>query len=80
MCEGDIIIVRLQADVEDGQYAVVMVNNENATCKIVKKLENGGIALLSTNPLYEPQYYPADKSNGSPVRILGRVVEIRCKI
>lgn len=80
MCEGDVIIVRLQADVEDGQFAVVMVNGEEATCKKIKKLDNGGIALLSTNPLYEPQYYPAGKNGESPVRILGRVVEIRCKI
>ena len=76
MCEGDVVIARLQEDVEDGQYAVVMVNGDNATCKKIKKLENGGIALLSTNPLYEPQYYTAD----APIRILGRVVEIRCKI
>lgn len=80
MCEGDVIIVRLQADVEDGQFAVVMVNGGDATCKKIKKLDNGGIALLSTNPLYEPQYYPAGKNGESPVRILGRVVEIRCKI
>lgn len=80
MCEGDIVIVRLQEDVEDGQYAIVMVNGENATCKKVKKLDHGGIALLSTNPLYEPQYYKPDETNDTPVRIIGRVVEIRCKL
>lgn len=80
MCEGDIVIARRQEDVEDGQYAIVMVDGENAACKKIKKLADGGIALLSTNPLYEPQYYPADENNGVPVRIIGRVVEIRCKL
>lgn len=80
MCEGDTVIVRLQEDVEDGQYAVVMVNGESAACKKIKKLDDGGIALLSTNPLYEPQYYKASETNETPVRIIGRVVEIRCKL
>ncbi len=80
MCEGDVVIARVQEDVEDGQYAIVMVNGDNATCKRVKKLEGGGIALLSTNPLYEPQYYSASETSDTPVRILGRVVEIRCKM
>lgn len=80
MCEGDIVIARIQDDVEDGQYAVVMVNGENAACKKIKKLEGGGIALISTNPLYEPQYYKASEANDMPVRIIGRVVEIRCKL
>ncbi len=77
MCDGDVVIARLQDDVEDGQLAIVMVNGNDATCKKIKKLDGGGIVLLSTNPLYEPQYYT---NSNVPVRIIGRVVEIRCKV
>ena len=80
MCEGDVVIARVQEDVEDGQYAIVLVNGDSATCKKIKKLENGGIALLSTNPVYEPQYYNVNQRSETPIRILGRVVEIRCKL
>lgn len=33
ICEGDIVIVRKQDDVESGEIAIVMVNGDNATIK-----------------------------------------------
>ncbi len=76
--EGDIVIVRCQEDVESGQLAIVTVNGDSATCKRVMKYANC-IALLSTNPKYGPMQYTPEQIETLPVRILGKVVELRAK-
>ena len=78
MHEGDVVIVRRQDDVESGETAVVLVNGDEATCKRIKKTPDG-ILLISTNPAYEPMYYNNAQIETLPVRILGRVVELRAK-
>lgn len=78
MHDGDVVIVRRQDDVESGETAVVLVNGDEATCKRIKKTPDG-ILLISTNPAYEPMYYTNAQIETLPVRILGRVVELRAK-
>ena len=74
--EGDVIIVRVQADCESGQDCVVYVNGYDATLKKVYKLDDGGIRLQPLNPSYSPKtYYEGD----DPIAIAGVVVEIRRK-
>lgn len=75
---GDVVILRQQDDVESGELAVVSIGNEAATCKRVVKYDNG-IALISTNPKYEPMFYTSDQVVKLPVRVLGKVVELRAK-
>lgn len=75
MQDGDIIIVRRQNTVDDGQIAVVLVDNEDATVKRFYK--NGSVVTLqpqSTNPVHRPQIYDLTKTN---ILILGLVVEIK---
>lgn len=75
--EGDIVIVKKQADVETGDIAIVLVNGDEATIKQVKKV-NGGIMLYGFNPdVYEPHFYSNQQIEELPVRILGKVVESR---
>ena len=54
------------------------MNGTDATCKRLKKYKDG-IALLSTNPAYEPMYFTNEEIVDKPVRIIGRVVELRAK-
>lgn len=75
---GDVVIVRQQSQVESGDVAIVLVNGDNATCKKVL-LTNDGITLLPYNPSFEPIFYSADQVESLPVRILGKVVELRGK-
>ena len=75
---GDVVIVRLQPDVESGETAVVMVNGDEATCKKVIK-HPSGITLAANNPAYEPRYFTSEEISSTPVRILGKVVELRRK-
>lgn len=75
--EGDIVIVKKQADVETGDISIVLVNGDEATIKQVKKV-NGGIMLYGFNPdVYEPHFYSNQQIEELPVRILGKVIESR---
>ena len=76
--EGDVVIVRLQADVNTGDIAIVLVNGNEATCKKIKKTPEG-VMLISTNPDYEPMFYSNQEIAELPVRIWGKVVELRAK-
>lgn len=76
--DGDIVIVRKQNDAESDDIVIAMVNGDDATCKKLKKYDDG-IALISTNPAYDPMYFNHKEIEAKPVRILGRVVELRAK-
>ena len=75
---GDVVIVKLQDTVENGDIAVVLVNGDEATCKKIKKTPEG-VMLISTNPAYEPMFYSNREIDEKPVRIWGKVVELRAK-
>ncbi len=75
---GDIVIVRKQEDVENGDIAIVCVNSDEATCKKIKKTPEG-IMLISLNPAYEPMFFTKKQVQTLPITILGRVVELRAK-
>lgn len=80
MMEGDVVIVRRQDDVDSGDVAIVLVNGDEATVKRVKK-QSEGITLIATNTsVYEPHFYSNKEIADLPVRILGRVVELRGKM
>lgn len=78
MSEGDVVIVRKQDDAESGEIVIAMVNGCDATCKRLKKYAEG-IMLLSNNPKYEPMVFSKEEIETKPVRIIGRVVELRAK-
>ena len=76
--DGDVVIVRKQSDVENGDIAVVLVNGDEATVKRIKKRPEG-LMLIPSNQSYEPMFYTNEDIAKLPVTILGRVVELRAK-
>lgn len=76
--EGDVVIVRKQEDVDSGDIAIILVNGNEATVKKIKKFENG-INLIPTNPAFEVLTYTNEDIEKLPVRIIGKVVELRAK-
>ena len=78
MTTGDVVIVRSQQTAETGDIAIVLIDGENATCKKIKKTPEG-VMLISLNPTYEPMFYSNKQIEQLPVRILGKVVELRAK-
>ncbi len=75
--DGDIIIVRQQPEVDDGEIAVVLVDDE-ATVK--RYHQQGGTVILSpqsTNPAHQVQLYSLREHN---VKVLGLVMESRTEV
>lgn len=75
---GDVIICEKVEDCENGEECVVMVNGYDGTFKKVLKSENG-IILQPLNPTYEPMVYTNEQVEKLPVKIIGKVVELRRK-
>lgn len=75
---GDVVIVRLQQEASNGDIVIVLVNGDEATCKKIK-ITPEGVMLISTNPAYEPMFYSKKQVAELPVRIIGKVVELRAK-
>ena len=78
MLDGDVVIVKLQDTIESGETAIVLVNGGDATCKRIQKTPDG-ISLISINPAYAPMFYTNKQIEELPVRIFGKVVELRGK-
>lgn len=76
--DGDVVIVRRQPNIDSGQIGIVCINGCDATCKKIR-IEPSGIVLIPFNSLYEPVYYSNQDIEDIPVRILGRVIELRAK-
>lgn len=76
--DGDVVIIRLQDEVQNDEIAAVFVNGNTVTLKRVKK-ENDGLWLIPTNSAYSPMYYSKKECIELPIRILGKLVEVRQK-
>lgn len=66
--DGDIVFIKTQQDVENGEIAAVLVEDE-ATLKRVYK-ETGRLVLMAENPAIPPMIYSGDDLNH--IRILGK--------
>lgn len=74
ICDGDIIIVRQQEQVEDGEIAVVMVGDEDATVKrFHREGRNVFLSPQSFNPAHKVQVYDLKETS---IRIVGKVVQV----
>lgn len=76
---GDVVIVKQQEDVDSGDVAIVLVNGDEATVKEVKKLESGIMLIGWNTSVYSPRFYSNEDIKTLPVRIIGKVVELRGK-
>lgn len=75
ICEGDYVIVRAQADAEDGSIVVAVVNGEPTVRRISRG--RGGLRLESASPAHPPVMV-----SGRPpwFRIAGKVVGVYRKL
>lgn len=79
ICNGDVVIVREQPDADDGDIVIALVNGDDAVCKRLKKYQDGVIALVSLNPIYDPMVFSEKEIDETPIRIIGKVKELRGK-
>lgn len=78
ICDGDVVIVRQQNDAESGDIVIATVNGDEATCKRLRKYRDG-IELVSNNPSYDPMFFSNKEILSKPVKIIGKVIELRGK-
>ena len=73
--DGDILFVRKQEIVDDGEIAVVLIEDEATVKRVYYDRENNMLTLVPENPLYRPmRYRDAELDN---IRILGKVVAVQ---
>ena len=70
--DGDIVFIRKQDAVSDGEIAAVILEDE-ATLKRVRRLPGGMSMLIAENPAYAPIFVGGDSEIRS-VRVLGKAV------
>ena len=62
----------------NGEIAAVIINGNSATLKKVKKSDEG-LTLISLNPEFEPMFFTPKQVEKLPIKILGKMVELRAK-
>lgn len=75
--DGDIVCIREQPEVENGEIAAVLIDSEEATLKRVK-LYDDHIVLEPENPMYKPLVFWGEEMNS--VRILGKATHFISKV
>ena len=73
---GDIVYIRQQPTVEDGEIAAVLIGDE-VTLKRVRRAE-GQLILWPENPAYAPMVFSGQQLEG--VRIIGKAVAFLSKV
>lgn len=70
--DGDILFVKSQSSVEDGEIAVILIDNEATVKRVYYDKENNIITLVPENPTHKPLRYIGTELD--QIRILGKVI------
>jgi repressor LexA len=72
--DGDIVYIRDQQSVTNGEIAAVIVNDEVTLKRLFYYREKNQVILQPENPLYEPLIYSDEELNH--IRIIGKAVAV----
>lgn len=72
--DGDIVFVKKQDLVENGEIAVVIVRDEATLKRVYYDKANNIIQLLSENPQYSPMVFAGERLD--EIRILGKAIAV----
>ena len=75
--EGDLALIRIEEEVNSGQVALVVIDNEDGTLKKVR-YGRDYIELIAVNPSYPSLLFEEDEMDR--VRIVGRVIWIKRRL
>ena len=78
MQSGDIVFIRKQNAVDDGQIAAVLIEDEATLKRVYYDRKNNRLTLQAENPKYSPLVYIGEELNS--IRILGRAISLYRKI
>ena len=72
--DGDVVFIRSQSMVENGEIAAVIVEDEATLKRVYYDRENNRLQLIAENPRYAPLVYTGEELNY--IRILGKAVTL----
>lgn len=75
--EGDVLIIRAQDYIEDGEIGIVMINGDEATVKVVREVSNGIMLIGYNTAVYAPTFYSRQEIEVLPIWVIGKVVFMR---
>lgn len=70
--DGDLLFVKKQESVDNGEIAVVLIDDEATVKRVYFDRESGILTLMPENPTYKPMRYMGRELDR--IRILGKVV------
>lgn len=76
--DGDIVFIRAQETVENGEIAAVIIGEEATLKRVYFYPEKNKLVLSPENPKYEPLVYIGEELN--TVKILGKAVAYQSRI
>ncbi len=76
--DGDLLFVKKQESVDNGEIAVVLIDDEATVKRVYFDREDGILTLMPENPTYKPMRYMGHQLDR--IRIIGRVVSGQYKI
>lgn len=76
--DGDLIFVKKQEIVENGEIAVVLIDDEVTLKKVLYEPEKGRLMLMPANKNYLPLIYEGEELN--KIRILGKAVAFQSNL
>ncbi len=74
--DGDIVFIRKQPMVENGEIAAVAIDNEVTLKRFYKN--NGGVILKPENSKYQPRFFTAEDFKN--IKVLGKAVFFQSKL
>lgn len=75
---GDVVIVKKQSNIANNEIGVFMIENESAIIRKAIKHDNG-MYLAPLNTSDPPIFFTDEEIKSLPVKILGKVIELRAK-
>ena len=78
MQNGDIVFIRKQEAVDDGQIAAVLIEDEATLKRVYYDKPNNILRLIPENPKYDPLIFSGEQLDR--IRILGKAVSLYRKI
>ena len=76
--DGDLLFVKKQEIVDNGQIAVVLIEDEATVKRVYYDKENNILTLVPENPIYKPMRFTNSQLN--QIRIIGKVISGQYKI
>lgn len=76
--DGDIVFIRIQEMVEEGEIAAVVIDDEATLKRVYYDRKNNIIQLVADNPAYKPIVYTGNELNA--IHILGKAVAFQSNV